>query len=286
MLENAPMKDYSTFRVGGPAKALVTVFTVSELGSLTGFLKSENLPYMILGNGSNILVSDQGYEGVAIRLGGDFEKVAIQGNSVQAGAGVLLTKLALTAQQEALSGIEFAYGIPGTLGGAMVMNAGAYGGEMKDVTVSVDVLDETGSVRTLTAAEMAFGYRDSVIKHRSLIVLSAMLKLKSGDRDAIMSVMQEHMNARRSKQPLEYPSAGSTFKRPEGYFAGKLIQDAGLSGKSIGGAQVSEKHCGFVINRDGATAKDIDELMNYVKAQVKRTSGVELEPEVIKIGEF
>ena len=280
------MKDHTTFRVGGPAAALVLAENVSELRQLLSLFRDYDMPYMILGNGSNILVSDEGYRGVAVKLAGDFDKTIMDGETVRAGAGVSLTGLASAVQRAGLSGLEFAYGIPGTLGGAMVMNAGAYGGEMKDITVSVTVMDDTGAVKSLSAAEMAFGYRDSIVKHRPFTVLDAKLKLSEGDPEAILKTMQEHMEARRSKQPLEYPSAGSTFKRPEGYFAGKLIQEAGLSGKTIGGAQVSGKHCGFVINKGGASAADISALMELVQSEVLKNSGVKLEPEVIKVGKF
>ncbi len=280
------MKDHTTFRVGGPAAALVLAENVSELRQLLSLFRDYDTQFMILGNGSNILVSDEGYRGVAVKLTGDFEKTFIDGGTVRAGAGVSLTGLASEVQRSGLSGLEFAYGIPGTLGGAMVMNAGAYGGEMKDITVSVTVMDDTGAVKSLSAAEMAFGYRDSIVKHKPLIVLDAKLKLTQGDPEAILNTMQEHMEARRSKQPLEYPSAGSTFKRPEGHFAGKLIQEAGLSGRAVGGAEVSEKHCGFVINKGRATAADISALMDLVQREVLKNSGVTLEPEVIRVGIF
>lgn len=283
---DAPMKDHTTFRVGGSAAALVLAENVSELRQLLSLFRDYDMPYMILGNGSNILVSDEGYRGVAVKLAGDFDKTIMDGETVRAGAGVSLTGLASAVQRAGLSGLEFAYGIPGTLGGAMVMNAGAYGGEMKDITVSVTVMDDAGAVKSLSAAEMAFGYRDSIVKHRPFTVLDAKLKLSRGNSEEILKTMQEHMEARRSKQPLEYPSAGSTFKRPEGYFAGKLIQEAGLSGKTLGGAQVSEKHCGFVINKGEASASDISALMELVQSEVLKNSGVRLEPEVIKVGKF
>ena len=292
---NVPMSHYTTFRVGGNAAYLVNVESEEGLIALLKCLREAGMKYYLLGNGSNLLVSDQGFDGVMIRLGGDFlsSKSALAGmsdnpsvNYLYAGAAASLSKVAQLAAEEGLSGMEFAFGIPGTIGGAVVMNAGAYGGEMKQVVHSVRLLDEELRVVTLSGEEMAFGYRSSILKQRQMIVLSVELKLVSGDQEQIRQKMNENMSARREKQPLEYPSAGSTFKRPEGYFAGKLIQDAGLRGYSVGGAQVSEKHCGFVINRDNATASDVYRLIRNVQEKVRESSGVMLEPEVIMLGEF
>ena len=292
---NVPMSHYTTFRVGGNAAYLVNVESEESLIALLKCLREAGMKYYLLGNGSNLLVSDQGFDGVMIRLCGDFLtcKTALTErtdnltvNGLYAGAAASLSKVAQLAAEESLSGMEFAFGIPGTIGGAVVMNAGAYGGEMKQVVHSVRLLDEELRVVTLSGEEMAFGYRSSILKQRQMIVLSVELKLVSGDQEQIRQKMNENMSARREKQPLEYPSAGSTFKRPEGYFAGKLIQDAGLRGYSVGGAQVSEKHCGFVINRDNATASDIYRLIRNVQEKVRESSGVMLEPEDIMLGEF
>ena len=292
---NVPMSHYTTFRVGGNAAYLVNVESEESLIALLKCLRGAGMKYYLLGNGSNLLVSDRGFDGVMIRLCGDFLscKTALTErtdnltvNELYAGAATSLSKVAQLAAEESLSGMEFAFGIPGTIGGAVVMNAGAYGGEMKQVVHSVRLLDEELRVVTLSGEEMAFGYRSSILEQRQMIVLSVELKLVSGDQEQIRQKMNENMSARREKQPLEYPSAGSTFKRPEGYFAGKLIQDAGLRGYSVGGAQVSEKHCGFVINRDNATASDIYRLIRNVQEKVRESSGVMLEPEVIMLGEF
>lgn len=295
IFSNVPMSHYTTFRVGGNAAYLVNVESEESLIALLKCLREAGMKYYLLGNGSNLLVSDRGFDGVMIRLCGDFLscKTALTErtdnltvNELYAGAATSLSKVAQLAAEESLSGMEFAFGIPGTIGGAVVMNAGAYGGEMKQVVHSVRLLDEELRVVTLSGEEMAFGYRSSILEQRQMIVLSVELELLSGDQDQIRQKMNENMSARREKQPLEYPSAGSTFKRPEGYFAGKLIQDAGLRGYSVGGAQVSEKHCGFVINRDNATASDIYRLIRNVQEKVRESSGVMLEPEVIMLGEF
>lgn len=280
------LKEYTTFKVGGPAKAVVNVGTKEELRVLTSFLNSENIPYFVIGNGSNLLVSDEGYEGVVIKLTGEFLSLSSLGESITAGAGVILSKVCNLALEKSLTGLEFAYGIPGTVGGAMVMNAGAYDGEMSYVVDSVEMLSKAGEVVTFSCKDMCFGYRDSVLKHESFIVLSACFSLKKGNEAEIRAKMNDFMERRRAKQPLEFPSAGSTFKRPEGYFAGKLIMEAGLAGKRVGGASVSEKHCGFVINDNNGTASDIDELMKEITDTVKGKFGVTLEPEVIRIGHF
>lgn len=302
LLKDVPMSRYTTFRVGGDVSYLVSVENEEILIALLKLLKENDLPYYLLGNGSNLLVSDQGYDGVMIRLGGDFSKiewteqagqstagsdsVPDTGVICQAGAAVMLTNMAQKAAEQGFAGLEFAYGIPGTVGGAIVMNAGAYGGEMCRIVESVRLLDEDLQIVTRKGDEMAFGYRTSILKKKPYVVLSVKLKLHPGDKKEIMTKMNTNMTARKEKQPLEYPSAGSTFKRPEGYFAGKLIQDAGLRGYCVGGAQVSEKHCGFVINTGNATAADICHLIRNVQSKVRETSGVTLEPEVIMLGEF
>ena len=249
------------------------------------FCKSEQIPYYIVGNGSNLLVSDAGYRGVIVQIYKEMNEVKVEGDLVKAQAGALLSGIAAKALGAELSGFEFASGIPGTIGGACVMNAGAYGGEMKDVLESVTVLTGEGKIIELGRNELELGYRTSVIAKKGYIVLGAVLKLERGDGEKIKTYMDELKEKRVTKQPLEYPSAGSTFKRPEGYFAGKLIEDAGLRGFQVGGAQVSEKHCGFVINRDHATAADIMELMRQVQIRVKENSGVDLEPEVKRLGD-
>lgn len=284
--EEVQLKDMTTFKVGGKAGLFVEPGNVDELKSVLGVVKAENVPYFIIGNGSNLLVSDEGYEGVVIRLTGDFTDIKTEGDSIYAGAGAMVSRLCTTARDNNLSGLEFAYGIPGTVGGAMVMNAGAYDGEMSFVVETVDLLDSELNVVTLSKDEMKFSYRHSILKDCEMVVLRTRFRLVKSDYEAIDSKMQDFMNRRRSKQPLEFPSAGSTFKRPEGYFAGKLIEDAGLKGMRVGGASVSEKHCGFVVNDLRGTAADIDNLMKLVVMKVYETSGVTLEPEVIRIGKF
>ena len=286
VLYDEPMKKHTTFRVGGPARALVEPGSAEDVKSVVEFCKSEQIPYYIVGNGSNLLVSDQGYEGVIIQIYKQMNRVEITENEIHAQAGALLSMIANRAMEAELTGFEFAAGIPGTLGGACVMNAGAYGGEMKDVLETVTVLTRDGDVKTLTKDELELGYRTSVIAKKDYIVLSAVIRLENGRKEEIKAVMDDLKEKRITKQPLEYPSAGSTFKRPEGYFAGKLIQDAGLRGFQVGGAQVSEKHCGFVVNKDQATAADVMNLMNQVSDKVYEMSGVRLEPEVKRLGVF
>ena len=280
-----PMKNHTTFRVGGPAAYFVMPRTAEEVAKVTELCAQENVPYYIVGNGSNLLVSDKGYDGVIIQIYKQMSQVEVKGREIYAQAGALLSMVAKRALDTELAGFEFAAGIPGTLGGACVMNAGAYGGEMKDVLKSVTVLDKDGNVKKLAKDELELGYRTSVIAKKGYIVLDAVIELKEGKAEEIKALMDDLKERRITKQPLEYPSAGSTFKRPEGYFAGKLIEDAGLRGFQVGGAQVSEKHCGFVINRNHATAADIMELMRQVQIRVKENSGVDLEPEVKRLGD-
>ena len=285
ILIDEPMSRHTTFRVGGPADFFVTPKAKEEVRDVIRICKEAGMPYYIIGNGSNLLVSDAGYRGVIIQIYKEMNEVTVEDNLVKAQAGALLSGIAAKAQAAELSGFEFASGIPGTIGGACVMNAGAYGGEMKDVLESVTVLTGEGKIIELGRNELELGYRTSVIAKKGYIVLGAVLKLERGDGEKIKTYMDELKEKRVTKQPLEYPSAGSTFKRPEGYFAGKLIEDAGLRGFQVGGAQVSEKHCGFVINRDHATAADIMELMRQVQIRVKENSGVDLEPEVKRLGD-
>ena len=286
VMQKESMAKHTTFRVGGEADFLVEIGNARELSNIIKYLKQTDHKYFILGNGSNLLVGDKGYAGVILRLGQRFSEITVDGNSITAEAGAMLSVVAKTAAKQGLTGMEFASGIPGTMGGAVVMNAGAYDGEMKQIITEVTVMDENGEILTLDNESMEFGYRTSVIKNRSFIVLSAKITLQPGDEEVIRAKMEDFAERRRSKQPLEFPSAGSTFKRPEGYFAGKLIMDAGLRGYRIGGAQVAEKHCGFIINIGNATAADISELMKEVAEKVEEKFSVTLEPEVIRIGEF
>lgn len=281
-----PMRLHTTFRVGGPADLFVSPNSVEEVCKVTALCREEGVPYYIMGNGSNLLVSDQGYRGVIIQFYKEMNDISVEGTLLRAQAGALLSAVANRALLESLTGFEFAAGIPGTLGGACVMNAGAYGGEMKDVLKAVTVLTQEGEVLTLSNEELELGYRTSVIARKHYIVLEAEIALSEGKKEEIQAVMDDLKERRITKQPLEYPSAGSTFKRPEGYFAGKLIQDAGLRGFQVGGAQVSEKHCGFVINKDHATAAEIAELIRQVSEKVEAQFGVKLEPEVKRLGEF
>ncbi len=280
-----PMRKHTTFRTGGNAKRLCLVKSEEEINTIVEECTLNNEKYIIIGNGSNLLVSDKGYDGTIIKFSDDMAEIRVEGENVYVGAGALLSKIAATARDNSLKGFEFASGIPGSLGGAIYMNAGAYGGEMKDVVVYVDVLKDGHKVR-VAGEDMEFSYRHSLAEKENLIIIGAMLKLESGDKEEIIENMKELAAKRLSKQPLEYPSAGSTFKRPEGYFAGKLIMDAGLAGYTVGGARVSEKHCGFVINYDNATSQDIYRLMAEVTEKVKAEFGVLLEPEVQLVGEF
>lgn len=286
LLFHEPMSRHTTFRVGGEAECMAVVETKEELSQLISYLGRIEQDYFVLGNGSNLLVGDKGYRGIIVKLGPRLSAVGVEKNHIAAGAGALLSKVAYAARDAGLSGLEFAAGIPGSIGGAIVMNAGAYGGEMKQVVQMVRVIDREGEILTLDNDTMEFGYRTSIIRDRPFIVLGVVLKLTPGNKEEISARMEELMKQRKSKQPLEYPSAGSTFKRPEGYYAGKLIMDAGLRGYRIGGAQVSEKHCGFVINRGDASAADIREVIEEVQERVKERFHVRLEREVIFLGDF
>lgn len=280
-----PMSSHITFRVGGNADCYVKP-SIQQLPEVLELCRQYQLPFMVIGNGSNLLVGDKGIRGVVIELGKPASEVRIEEDKIIAEAGAMLSAVARQAAKEGLSGMEFASGIPGTIGGAVVMNAGAYGGEMKDIITSVTVLTKEGEKKKLSLEELDLGYRHSCIPKKEYIVLSAELHLISEEKEKIEARMEELKQQRVLKQPLEYPSAGSTFKRPEGYFAGKLIQDAGLRGFQVGGAQVSEKHCGFVINKEHATAADIDGLIKEVQHRVEQQFGVKLETEVKYVGEF
>ena len=281
-----PVKNHTTFRIGGPADALALPKTPEEVAEVVHFCHEHAQPYYVLGNGSNLLVSDEGYRGLVLQLYRNFNDIQVNGETITVQSGAMLAAVARTAYQTGLTGLEFASGIPGTIGGAVVMNAGAYGGEMKNVLKEVTVLTKDGEVLVIPAKALELGYRTSVIPKNGWIVLGAVLQLKKGDQEQILARMEELKEQRITKQPLDLPSAGSTFKRPEGYFAGKLIMDAGLRGFTVGGAQVSEKHCGFVVNRGNATAADVWELICEVKRRVKEMTGVELEPEVKLLGDF
>ena len=286
VLCDEPMSKHTTFRVGGPADYFVMPRSIEEVQKIVAFCKASKMPYYIIGNGSNLLVSDAGYRGVVIQIYKSMSAIEVEGTTIRARAGALLSKIGNVALEAGLSGFEFAAGIPGAVGGAVVMNAGAYGGEMKDILVSSTVLTQEGTILTLYNEELELGYRTSIIAKKEYVVLEAVYRLEPSEKESIRSKMDELKIQRVTKQPLEYPSAGSTFKRPEGYFAGKLIQDAGLRGFQVGGAQVSEKHCGFVINKENATAADIVELMKQVSEKVMQEFGVQLEPEVKMLGEF
>lgn len=286
VLYHEPMKKHTTFRVGGEAEYFLKPSSVEEIQAAIRLLKKYQIPWLTVGNGSNLLIGDGGLEGAVIQLGRNFSGITTEGTRICAQAGALLSAIAGCAAREELAGMEFAAGIPGSLGGAVTMNAGAYGGEMKQIIRSVSVLAEDGQIKTIKCEDMEFGYRHSIVPEQRLLVLSAVFELKRGREADIRARMNELLQKRREKQPLEYASAGSTFKRPEGFFAGKLIMDAGLAGFSVGGARVSEKHCGFVINSGNATAQDIIAVMEHVRKTVKEKFSVELEPEVKLAGRF
>lgn len=281
ILRKEPMSRHTTFRVGGPAELFLEIRNVSELQKLLTFFQESGTKYFLVGNGSNLLVRDEGYDGVILHIADGLSEISIAQEKIRAQAGALLGRVSSAALEHSLTGLEFAFGIPGSVGGAAVMNAGAYEGEMSHVVSLVRGLRADGREIELTNQELQFGYRDSILKREKIIVTEVEFALAGGLRKEISAKMADFTERRRTKQPLEYPSAGSTFKRPAGYFAGKLIMDAGLRGARVGGAQVSEKHCGFIINRGGATAADIRQLMEEVQRRVKEHSGVELEPEVI-----
>ena len=285
IMMDEPMKKHVSFRVGGPADILVRPINEEQLREILLYIKSEEIPYLIIGNGSNLLVRDGGIRGVVVELSDNFSDFKIDGNKIEIKAGALLSRIGNAALRAELKGFEFASGIPGTFGGALAMNAGAYGGEIKDIVKTVKVMDKDGNILELSNEEMHFGYRRSTIVEKGYVALSAVVELEKGNYDDIKATMDDLRDRRTSKQPLNFASAGSTFKRPEGYFAGKLIQDSGLKGLSIGDAQVSEKHSGFVINRGNATAKELLDLMFAVKSTVNAKFGVMLEEEVKIVGE-
>lgn len=285
IFKEEPMAKHTTFRVGGPAEYYLMPDR-KELPEVIRCCGEYQIPYLVIGNGSNLLVSDKGIRGAVIEIGKNISAIRVEEGHIYAEAGALLSKTAHTALEHGLTGMEFAAGIPGCMGGAVVMNAGAYGGEMKDIIASVTVLTKQGEEKKLRVEELDLSYRHSCIPQQKYLVLEAELALQPGKQEEIRARMEELKAKRNEKQPLEYPSAGSTFKRPEGYYAGKLIMDAGLRGFQVGGAAVSEKHCGFVINKEQASATDIYRLMQEVQQRVQQQFGVKLEPEVKMVGDF
>lgn len=283
--ENALMSTHTYFKIGGPADLLVTPTSIEQIQDIIKHCINESIPYMVIGNGTNLLVSDKGIRGVVIKIAEAFNGYEVTGQTMKVSAGNLLSSLSKIAMANELGGFEFASGIPGTIGGAIVMNAGAYGGEMKDVVTAVTYIDETGQIVTVAAKEMQFNYRKSVVSGTSKVVLAVEMTFESKDTSEIKAIIDELTEKRTSKQPLELPSAGSTFKRPPDNYAGKLIDDAGLRGLRHGDAQVSEKHCGFVVNRGQATANEVETLIKIVQKTVYDQYGVLLEPEVKIIGE-
>lgn len=281
VLENEPMSAHTTFKIGGPCKAMIIPDNAESCRKLAKTAAEHGVRFTVVGNGSNLLCDDKGYDSVIFHIGRSMQKIELAGeNLVYAEAGASLAKLCLFACENGLTGLEFAYGIPGTVGGAVYMNAGAYGGEIKDVILSAEAVDKNGNKVTFENSDMNLSYRKSVFQNDGYIITSALFKLEKGDKSKISAKMSELMARRKEKQPLEYPNAGSTFKRPEGQFAGKLIQECGLRGFTVGGAQVSYKHCGFVINKNGATFSDVVSLIEQVQEKVERETGYFLECEV------
>ena len=286
ILQDEPLNKHTTYKIGGSADVFVTPPDIETLRLTISLCKEYGLPYYIIGNGSNLLFGDKGFRGVIIQIFHNISEVKVEDNCLFVEAGTLLSKVANIAMHNHLKNLEFASGIPGTFGGAVMMNAGAYGGEMKDVIESVRVIDRQGEVKTLELEELELGYRRSILMEKPYVVIDGILRLEKGNYQEIVDLMEEYKERRISKQPLDLPSAGSTFKRPEGYFAGKLVADSGLAGFQIGGARVSEKHCGFVVNVGDATAADVVALMEQVSHKVEEKFGVKLEPEVKLVGDF
>ena len=278
------MSRHTTFRIGGPASVFVTPKSEKDLVTAIEICRSQGAPYFILGNGSNLLVSDRGYDGVVVHIGAELRDISVEGTEITAKTGAMLSQVAHVALSHGLTGMEFAAGIPGSLGGACMMNAGAYGGEMSQILVGVRALDDKGHIVELAADQLELGYRHSIMMEKQYVVLGARIHLEKGDPEKIQAQMDDLKEKRIAKQPLEYPSAGSTFKRPEGAFAGKLIMDAGLRGFRIGDAMVSEKHCGFVVNAGKATAEDVCGVISHVQQVVMEKYGKELEPEIRFLG--
>lgn len=282
---NEPMKKYTTLKVGGNADVLVIPEDVQDVVQTLKFAKENNISVTIIGNGSKLLVLDGGIRGIVIKFGSKFSNYTVEQNYITVSAGMTLPRIANIAKDNSLSGLEFASGIPGNIGGAVYMNAGAYGSEMANIVEEVTYIDENLEIKTISNEDCKFEYRKSIFKGSKNVVLSAKLKLEFGDKDEIAEKIKENNDSRKAKQPLEYPSAGSTFKRPEGYFVGKLIDDINLKGYQIGGAQISTKHSGFIVNTGEATAKDVVNLIEYIKSRVLEVYGVKLEEEIIVLGE-
>ena len=278
---NVPLAKYTTFHIGGPAECFISARSSEEVQMVLRFCKEYQVDLHVLGNGSNLLIDDRGVTGIVLYIGRRMQDIQVNGTEIIADAGARMALVSRAAAEASLTGLEFAFGIPGNIGGGVIMNAGAYGGELSQVVTKVEAFDKEGNLHVLEGDELCFGYRKSALKTHGYIVSRVYLQCQPGDNDRIQALMADLGKRRRDKQPLEYPSAGSTFKRPEGYFAGKLIEDAGLKGYTIGGAQVSEKHAGFIINKEGASGKDVRSLIGYVKSTVLDKFGVELEPEYV-----
>lgn len=282
---DAPLRDYTSFKIGGNADVIVFPDTIQKLITVTEYAKNNSISLLVIGKGSNLLVNDNGFKGIVINTCKMDKIELVDDTTIFCQCGVSLSRLCRFALENSLTGLEFAFGIPGTAGGAAYMNAGAYGGEMKDILVSCTHISSDGTIGEFSGDELCLAYRHSVYSNSKFIILSLTLVLKKGDKNEIKAKMDDFMSRRKDKQPLEFPSAGSTFKRPEGYFAGALIEQCGLKGYSYGGAQVSEKHAGFVVNKGGATADDVMHVINHCKKKVLEQTGVNLEPEVKIIGQ-
>lgn len=282
---NEPLCNHTSFKIGGPADVMVMPESVEDIKKVLSFARAKNIPFFILGLGSNILVRDKGIRGIVIKLGNCLNHIEVKGEEIYAEAGVRLSALSKKAAQNSLSGLEFAEGIPGSLGGAIFMNAGAYGGEIKDVVKEVYAVDEKGIFKTFYEQDMKWGYRYSIFQENGCIILGARMKLKKGNQSEILSRMQKLGKKRREKQPLELPSAGSIFKRPEGYYVGPMLEKLGLKGYRVGGAEVSDKHAGFIVNTGGATCEDVLKLIDYIKTKVREAYNLDLEVEVRIVGE-
>ncbi|NLC44665.1 MAG: UDP-N-acetylmuramate dehydrogenase [Clostridiales bacterium] len=286
LLKNESMKNHTSFRIGGLVDLMILPREVGHIQDSIDILVDNQVPFMIMGNGSNLLVRDNGIRGAVVKIADTFSNAEVEGEIIKAQAGILLSTLSRLALKSSLAGMEFASGIPGTLGGAVAMNAGAYGGEMKDVIKYVSILDEDGKIQTLNNEQMGLEYRTSIIQNTKKIVLEVVMELAKGDYETSYAMIKDLSKRRQEKQPLTYPSAGSAFKRPVGYYAGKLIQDCGLKGMRVGDAQISEKHSGFIINLGNATANDVIQLIDQVKSRVLEAQGIELEAEVRIVGEM
>lgn len=286
VLADEPMRKHTTFKIGGNADFAVFPENEEQLSAVLSLAEEENIPLTIIGNGSNVLVGDKGIRGIVVIISKNMSRVEVDGNRVKAGAGVLLSRLANVIYDNSLTGFEFASGIPGSLGGAIYMNAGAYGEELSAVIEDVTFIDENKKIKTIPVCQCDFGYRHSVFEEKGGIVTGCTLCLEKGDKAEIKAKTDDLRERRVSKQPLDKPSAGSTFKRPEGYFAGALIEQSNLKGFRIGGAEISEKHAGFVVNTGNATAKDVMDVITHAQKVVKEKFGVDLEPEVRFLGEF